>query len=100
MYQLVPEDMRAWHAGVSFWRGKEALNAHSIGIEIVNLGPTTTTPTPTVDGPNLWYPFPEDQMRAVTTLCKEILQRHPTIPARNVVGHSDVAPTRKVFEVK
>jgi N-acetyl-anhydromuramyl-L-alanine amidase AmpD len=87
--------MRAWHAGVSHWRGKEALNAHSIGIEIVNLGPVTTTPTPTTDGPNLWQPFPESQMQAVITLCKDILQRHD-IPACNVVGHSDVAPTRKV----
>eukprot|EP00026_Physarum_polycephalum_P014160 Phypoly_transcript_14642.p1 GENE.Phypoly_transcript_14642~~Phypoly_transcript_14642.p1 ORF type:complete len:264 (+),score=46.42 Phypoly_transcript_14642:189-980(+) len=94
VYQLVPEEMRAWHAGVSYWRGKEALNAHSIGIEIVNLGPVTTTPTPTTDGPNLWQPFPEVQLQAVITLCKEILQRHD-IPACNVVGHSDVAPTRK-----
>ena len=64
VYQLVPEEKRAWHAGVSHWRGMEALNAHSIGVEIVNLGPNTTTPTPTTDGHGLWHPYPESQVCA------------------------------------
>lgn len=77
--RLVPEDRRAWHAGVSYWRGVTDVNSHSIGIEIVNPG-------------NL--PFPEAQMLAVVGLCTDILSRHD-IPAYNVVGHSDIAPDRK-----
>jgi N-acetylmuramoyl-L-alanine amidase len=81
--RLVAEDRRAWHAGVSHWRGHTALNARSIGIEIVNPG-------------HEWgyRPFPALQMAAVCDLCLEILSRH-AIPARNVVAHSDVAPDRK-----
>lgn len=83
VFRLVPEALRARHAGLSFWRGREALNDVSIGIEIVNPG-------------HEWgyRPFPALQMAAVADLCLEILGRH-SIPARNVVGHSDVAPDRK-----
>lgn len=83
VWQLVDEAHRAFHAGVSFWRGHEALNGRSIGVEIVNPG-------------HEWgyRAFPAVQMQAVATLCTAILGRHP-IPARNVVGHSDVAPDRK-----
>ena len=83
VWQLVPEDRRAWHAGVSHWRGHEVLNGRSVGIEIVNPG-------------HEWgyRPFPALQMASVCDLCLGILARHP-IPARNVVGHSDVAPDRK-----
>lgn len=83
VYRHVQEDMRAWHAGVSHWRGRDSVNAFSIGIELVN--------------PGLQYgyrPFPLTQMHALAELCHGILQRH-SIPARNVVGHSDVAPERK-----
>ena len=74
---------RAWHAGVSYWRGHTALNGRSIGIEIVNPG-------------HEWgyRDFPVLQLAAVCDLCLDILSRHP-IPARNVVAHSDVAPDRK-----
>ena len=80
---LVAEDRRAWHAGVSCWRGNIALNDRSVGIEIVNPG-------------HEWgyRPFPALQMAAVCDLCLDILSRHP-IPPRNVVAHSDVAPDRK-----
>jgi len=83
IFRLVPEALKARHAGISHWRGKSALNANSIGIEIVNPG-------------HEWgyRHFPAMQMAAVADLCLEILSRHP-IPARNVVGHSDVAPDRK-----
>src|SRR5579875_1706400 len=83
IWRLVPEERRAFHAGVSHWRGHETLNGRCIGIEIVNPG-------------HEWgyRPFPALQMAAVCDLCLEILGRHP-IPARNVVGHSDVAPDRK-----
>ena len=83
IWQLVDEAHRAFHAGISFWRGHEALNGRSVGIEIVNPG-------------HEWgyRAFPAVQMDAVATLCTAILGRHP-IPARNVVGHSDIAPDRK-----
>ena len=83
VWRLVEEEQRAWHAGVSSWRGRTALNDRSVGIEIVNPG-------------HEWgyRPFPALQMAAVCDLCLGILGRHP-IPARNVVGHSDVAPDRK-----
>lgn len=83
IYRLVPEHRRAAHAGVSHWRGHGGLNARSIGIEIVNPG-------------HEWgyRDFPALQMAAVCDLCLGILARH-TIPARNVVAHSDVAPDRK-----
>ena len=83
VFRLVPEDRRAWHAGISSWRGQTALNGRSIGIEIVNPG-------------HEWgyRDFPVLQLAAVCDLCLEILARHP-IPNRNVVAHSDVAPDRK-----
>ncbi len=83
VYQLVDEADRAWHAGVSYWRGVSGLNDGSVGIEIVNPGHEFG-----------YRPFPEVQMAAVLHLCRGILARH-AIPARNVVGHSDIAPDRK-----
>ncbi len=81
--RLVPEDRRAFHAGVSYWRGHTGLNARSVGIEIVNPG-------------HEWgyRDFPVLQLAAVCDLCLSILSRH-RIPSRNVVAHSDVAPDRK-----
>jgi N-acetylmuramoyl-L-alanine amidase len=83
VFRLVPEHRRAFHAGVSHWRGHALLNGRSIGIEIVNPG-------------HEWgyRPFPALQMAAVCDLCLAIQARHP-IPPRNVVAHSDVAPDRK-----
>ena len=71
-------------AGASHWRGREALNATSIGIEVVNPG-------------HEWgyRPFPALQMAAVAELCLDILARHPGIPRGRVLAHSDVAPDRK-----
>lgn len=81
--RLVGEDRRAWHAGLSSWRGNSNINQRSIGIEIVNPGHEFG-----------YRPFTPVQMKSVTLLCRDILSRHP-IPPRNVVAHSDVAPTRK-----
>ena len=83
VFRLVPEARRAFHAGVSHWRGHTGLNVRSIGIEIVNPG-------------HEWgyRDFPALQMAAVCDLCLDILSRHP-IPARNVLAHSDIAPDRK-----
>ena len=80
---LVDEAKRAWHAGVSFWRGQTDINARSIGIELVNPGHEFG-----------YAPFPNAQMSALTDLAGDILSRYP-IEARNVVGHSDIAPQRK-----
>jgi N-acetylmuramoyl-L-alanine amidase len=83
IYRLVPEELRAWHAGISFWRGRRVLNDMSIGIEIVNPG-------------HEWgyRAFPAAQISAVIQLCQGIVQRH-AIPAGLVVAHSDIAPNRK-----
>lgn len=81
--RMVDEANRAWHAGVSRWRGISDVNSASIGIEIVNPGHEFG-----------YRPFPEAQLEALIPLCHEICQRHPIEPI-NVVGHSDVAPARK-----
>lgn len=83
IYRLVKENCRAWHAGVSFWRGATNINQRSIGIEIQNPGHEFG-----------YRPFPAAQMKMVAWLAKDILSRHE-IPARNVVAHSDIAPARK-----
>ena len=84
VYCLVAEEMRAWHAGVASWRGDTDVNGRSIGIELVNPGHECG-----------YRPFPEAQIAALNKLAHEILSRHP-IPARHVLGHSDVAPGRKI----
>ncbi len=81
--QLVPEDRRAHHAGVSFWRGETDVNSVSVGIEIVNAGP---------DPDGVQPDFPEAQIAAVVGLCRGILARHAV---EDVVAHSDIAPRRK-----
>ncbi|MEM1390697.1 MAG: N-acetylmuramoyl-L-alanine amidase [Pseudomonadota bacterium] len=86
--QLVGEDKRAWHAGVSSWRGQTDLNSRSIGLEIVNGGHDW----PLEDG--TLPPYPDVQIKAVIDLCQGILQRWP-IPQTGIVGHSDIAPDRK-----
>jgi N-acetylmuramoyl-L-alanine amidase len=87
--QLVKENERAWHAGISHWQRRSNLNDTSIGIEIVNLGYTDNE-----DG-RIWYSFTDYQIETIIELAKTIIERyqiHPTC----VVGHSDIAPGRKV----
>lgn len=81
--RLVDESRRAWHAGIAHWRGHRDVNSRSIGVELVNPGHE-----------HGYRPFPEAQMAALIDLASGIIARHP-IPARNVVGHSDIAPDRK-----
>ena len=83
VYRLVDESARAWHAGESSWRGASNINDRSIGIELVNPGHEFG-----------YRPFPAVQMTALIDLCRDVLTRH-AIPPANVLGHSDVAPTRK-----
>ena len=84
IWALVPEDRRAWHAGKSFWAGETDINARSIGIELVNPGHEFG-----------YRPFAEPQMAALEALAHDILRRH-AIPPHRVLGHSDVAPDRKI----
>ena len=81
--QLVAEDKRAWHAGVSRWREWTDINARSIGIEIVNPGHDGGCPS-----------FPDVQIDAVIGLCRDIAVRR-NIPRDQVLAHSDIAPLRK-----
>ena len=80
LYQLVPENQRAWHAGQSYWAGVTDINSASIGIEIDNTGQ---------------QPFEEAQINSLLSLLADIQTRHK-IRAANVVGHADIAPGRKV----
>lgn len=86
--QLVPESQRAWHAGVSYWQGRNSLNDTSIGIEIVNKGFTERMLR------REWYPYNESQIELIERLTKDIVERYNIEPA-NVVAHSDIAPLRK-----
>jgi N-acetylmuramoyl-L-alanine amidase len=83
LWRLVPEERRAFHAGVSCWQGEQDLNWVSIGIEIVNPG-------------HEWgyRAYPEPQMTVVERLCRDLVARY-RIPATRIVGHSDIAPDRK-----
>ncbi len=81
--QLVAENRRAFHAGVSSWQSETDINSRSIGIEIVNSGHDFGCPD-----------FPARQIEAVIPLCKDLQTRWP-IPHQNVLAHSDVAPSRK-----
>ncbi|RMR21797.1 Negative regulator of beta-lactamase expression [Pseudomonas amygdali pv. ulmi] len=88
IYKLVDESARAWHAGESEWEGRTWLNSSSIGIEIVNPGFKDTP------AGRLWYPYTEAQIQSITVLLKDIVKRNKIDP-KHIIGHSDIAPTRK-----
>ncbi len=104
LYQLVPEQARAWHAGGSYWDGKTALNDMSIGIEIVNQtycrnaeSKVAPAEPELLDSRICFYPdFAEPQIVMLTDLLKGILERHQEVTPSNIVGHSDIAPQRKI----
>lgn len=79
VYALVPEEMRAWHAGAGFWAGHTDVNSHSIGIELANTGA---------------QPFSEPQMTALEDVLRKAMVRWGIRP-QGVIGHSDMAPARK-----
>jgi N-acetylmuramoyl-L-alanine amidase len=83
IFTLVAEERRAWHAGVSFWKGERDINGCSIGIEIVNPGHEFG-----------YRAFPDAQIEAVIALVGDIRTRW-TIDDARIVGHADVAPGRK-----
>jgi len=104
LYSLVPEEGRAWHAGSSYWAGKTALNDMSVGIELVNQtycrqSEQSIPPEQTDKEPAriCFYPdFAESQLEILTDLLKGILARHTEIKPTDIVGHSDIAPQRKI----
>lgn len=89
IYQLVDENKRAYHAGISAWRNDKALNDTSIGIEIVNDGYITDS-----YGMRIFPEFDNEQVKKVAALVKDIANRYG-IPPTNILAHSDIAPTRK-----
>lgn len=88
IWQLVPEDKLAWHAGVSYWRGYTHLNGTSVGIELENDGWRQ------VNGQKQFEPFNGPQIAVLIQLAKDIIERYQ-IPPQNVVAHADIAPLRK-----
>lgn len=100
VYSLVDEELRAWHAGVSYWAGEESLNDRSIGIEVVNEFKCTGTNRPiseiNVDDVRCVFPaYSDQQIALLVDLVEEILARYPAINPVDVVGHSDIAIMRK-----
>lgn len=83
IFAMVDEDKRAWHSGVSHWRGIDDVNSASIGVEIVNGGHDFGLPD-----------FADAQITALIGLCQGILQRHAIHPS-DIVGHNEIAPGRK-----
>jgi N-acetylmuramoyl-L-alanine amidase len=80
LHALVDEVQRAWHAGAGSWQGRDDVNSRSIGIELSNRGD---------------HPFAESQMKALESLLRDLLPRW-NIGAAGVIGHSDMAPGRKI----
>lgn len=78
--QMLNDYLRAWHAGRGRWGQDTDLNSSSLGIELDNNGSE---------------PFSEAQISSLLKLLHELKERY-NIPAANIIGHSDIAPTRKV----
>ena len=102
IYNLVPEDKRAWHAGESEWKSSKNLNDSSIGIEIVNLGlnedilPDTDTGVErALKNQYRQAPYTEEQIKKIAILVKYLSEKYEIAP-ENILGHSDIAPQRKL----
>lgn len=104
LYSLVSEEARAWHAGSSYWAGKTALNDISIGIELVNQTYCRKSEQPippdAIDQAPAricFYPdFAEPQLEILLDLLKGITERHTEVLPTHIIGHSDIAPQRKI----
>ncbi len=92
IWQMVPEQRRAWHAGAAYWQGVRDLNSRSIGIEIANCGHDLTKMPPE---PGAYPDFPSAQIEALIALVADIAARW-RIPKARLLAHSDIAPGRKV----
>ncbi len=84
IYSLVDLKKRAWHAGKSYWKGEIDINSSSIGIEIDNSGKILN-----------FEKYPKKQILALLGLLKYLKQKYQ-INDSNILGHSDVAPYRKI----
>ena len=80
---MVPDLYKAWHAGVSSWKNSKSLNKKSIGIEISNPGHEYN-----------YKIFSKKQIQSLKKLCKFLIKKYK-INQKNILGHSDIAPTRK-----
>lgn len=85
IFQLVPDQHRAWHAGVSFWQGETNINCRSIGIELDYNAKQEEGNLPL---------FPEIQINGLLGLINQLSLKH-SIPSNRIIGHSDIAPQRK-----
>ena len=84
IYRLVQNNKIAWHAGKSCWGRFKNLNKNSIGIELVN------------KGHRFGYTyFKKKQLLSLIKICKKLIKKYK-IKKRNVVGHSDISPLRKI----
>lgn len=97
VYRLVPENERAWHAGLSQWGKEVSLNDRSIGIEVVNeFYCNEQTDPPNIDNLECEFlSYPEHQIELLIRLLKDILNRYPELDPIDIVGHADIAPHRK-----
>ena len=101
IYQLVEEEDRAWHAGRSNWLGQKDLNNTSIGIELVNLSGCSKSVESLGNSRDFYTScdfreFDSDQVQLLIELLRGLLKRYPNIKPINIVGHSDIAPNRKI----
>ena len=96
IYSLVPLEQRAWHAGASAFRGRTNINDTSVGIEIVSDGIAKEF----ISDPNPYHPYDHYvdykpiQIEKVAQIIKYVAEKY-NVPARNIVAHSDIAPSRK-----
>ncbi|MFQ6689526.1 N-acetylmuramoyl-L-alanine amidase [Bordetella pertussis] len=100
VYRLVDETRAAWHASISAWYDQSTMNSTSIGIELVNPGWTNGEGNWTRGGhgdtdSRHWAPYSDAQIETLIVLLRDIVARHGIAP-ENIVGHSDIAPQRKV----
>lgn len=89
IYELVDPFKRAWHAGVSAWKGRKNINHYSIGIELQNGGKCF------FDTFQEWEPYPKVQMDALVALLHDLGQQFP-LRESLILGHDDIAPGRKI----
>lgn len=100
VFQLVDDELIAYHAGTSFWNGVKHINNHSIGVELENIGRKWLNKFPEdravkVEGSDeVWCEYAEAQIQATIELCKRIINKH-NIQPYNILGHSDIACGRK-----
>ena len=99
IFQLVDEENRAWHAGISKWEERTNINDQSIGIELVNQAECSVRQGSQYDYTNnyicLFSEFDSDQIDQLILLLKDILSRHDEIKPTYIIGHSDISPDRK-----